>query len=152
MLWQALERARPSTTSAGPRLLVLGEDLGRAVARRAPPGTELAIESRGGNGDGARVEGVGGAAGRMAEPDAVLGTITRADGLAALVAGWSRRARDGGLVALASPAAALLSRPVSAEALTQAFVHGGLVDIEQRVAGRIRVTLGRVRRPALLLK
>lgn len=129
----ALDGARVS----GP-LLVLGpQPLARALAQRR--GTTVWV--------------TGSATGRLRQPTvrARRDALPFADGaLGGLVSAardeppsydeWLRAVRDGGAVVLVAP--------LAAEELTRRVMCAGLTDVEQRRAGRLLVTSGRVWRPS----
>jgi ubiquinone/menaquinone biosynthesis C-methylase UbiE len=76
--------------------------------------------------------------------DAVLAAGIPAEGLEALHE-LARVVRDGGVVALATATSALVRKVAAPETLAAAFVHAALVDIEQKPAGSLLLTWGRVR-------
>jgi hypothetical protein len=79
------------------------------------------------------------------EVDAVCAAGLPSDPVAAL-AEFRRVVRDGGLVALATAGSALMRRSSPPEELAASFVHARLIDVEQRQAGSVLVSSGRVRR------
>jgi SAM-dependent methyltransferase len=76
---------------------------------------------------------------------AVLVAGALAEPIAALME-FSRVVRDGGLVAVATPAATLGRRPAPPESLAAQLLHAALADVEQYDVGTTRISAGTVRR------
>ena len=129
----------------GARVIVIGDDLGRAVARTGLSVIAVSPSPK------RRKKGPPQVAARPeAMPfadecaDAVFAAGVPpggAEGLRAL----GRLVRDGGLVGVATTGSVLVRRVSPPEVLAAAFVHAALVDVEQHQVGSMLLSLGRVR-------
>jgi len=129
-----------------PRVLAVGEPLAKALAqsgfnviavspspkkrKRAPP--TLAASS-------ARLPLADGAV------DAVCAAGMPLEGVAAL-AEFARVVRDGGVVAVATAASALVRKVAPPEVVAACLIHARLIDIEQKQVGATLLSTARVRR------
>ncbi len=140
----AAELAR--AVGASPRVVAVGEPLGKALAqlgarviavapsprrkKRAPPTVAASV---------ARLPLAAGAV------DAVCAAGMPVEGVAAL-AEFARVVRPGGVVSVATAASALVRRVAPPEVMAACLMHALLVDVEQKQVGATLLTSGRVRR------
>jgi hypothetical protein len=122
------------------RVLVLGEDLARALVKR---GVVVLAHPwpRGRRSSGSTLS--------LPLEDASMAAVCAAgmpSGEHGSLGELRRVVRDGGMVAVATAGSGLRRSSATAEAIAAAFVHAALVDVEQRKVGSLLVSSGRVRR------
>lgn len=143
---EAVRRARGAREDESPRVIVVGDELGRALQRAGLSVVSVSpkprFRKRGPPQIAARIEAL-----PLADEcaDAVVAVGLPAGAPAALLA-LARVVRDGGLIAVATGTSGLVRRPVPPEQLAAALVHAGLADIEERVVGQTLLGFGRVRK------
>ena len=144
---------RPATLAAGGEnlpaaislVIVMGDDLGRALAKTGLPVIAVSPRPR------RRKKGPPQIAARPEQlpfPDGCADAVFAAGlvpGGAAGLRALARLCRDGGTIGIATTGSALVRKVSPPEVLAADFMHAALVDVEQKQVGSMLLSIARVR-------